>query len=698
MSHFGSQQRVLTPNGTHLVEHKPTSSAAQHRSPVKPTARSTSSSATSSPRLKENSHRHSIAAPTKLNISTTMMNTVTHNIATANVIVQPQIYRHPNSPTPSYISSQLSVSTSPTKGLEAKSSHSSASSSSGGALSPLPSPGLYTRSPVLGSTPGFENPNRYHRPAGAGHSTEPTMTQLLHEQPTGMAHYPSRAYDRDSTMSSATGVVSWRKGQGFKEWEKARLQSTEVKRKADVAQLFFYDHYFDLLTYLHARKQRLAAFRDSVAQRQLSPAQEQAEWTSYSGRERVLLRKRRTKLKLDQFHIVTQVGQGGYGEVYLARHKETNQVVALKKMRKKTLLKMDEIRHVLTERDILASTNSPWLVRLLYAFQDPTFVYLAMDFIAGGDFRTLLNNSGVLKEEHARFYIAEMFCAVDQLHRLGYIHRDLKPENFLIDPSGHIKLTDFGLAAGALNPGKIENMKHKLDEVKDTELIYRTTFEMKSIYKSIRMAEPRYADSVVGSPDYMAIETLRGHSYSFSVDYWSLGCILFEFLAGFPPFSGATAEETWANLKNWSRCLRRPHYDRPEDRIFNLSDVGWSAITALIAHKDRRLSTLDEVQRHPFFHGLEWVRLRDKKAPFVPALDSEVDAGYFDDFSNEADMAKYADVREKQRNVDRMREKEEKFGRGVFVGFTFKAKRDEVVDLVTHAHIDDDDETLQTLF
>jgi cell cycle protein kinase DBF2 len=90
----------------------------------------------------------------------------------------------------------------------------------------------------------------------------------------------------------------------------------------------------------------------------------------------------------------------------------------------------------------------------------------------------------VLKEEHARFYISEMFCAVSELHKLGYIHRDLKPEvcfpkptarpiapvthknflhqNFLIDPTGHIKLTDFGLAAGALNPGKIENMKNKV--------------------------------------------------------------------------------------------------------------------------------------------------------------------------------------------------------------------------------------------
>lgn len=76
---------------------------------------------------------------------------------------------------------------------------------------------------------------------------------------------------------------------------------------------------------------------------------------------------------------------------------------------------------------------------------------------------------------------------------------------------------------------------------------------------------------------------LRGKPYTYSVDYWSLGCILFEFLAGFPPFSGSTPEETWTNLKNWTKVLRRPEYDKPEDLIFNLTDVAWDAITRYIS-------------------------------------------------------------------------------------------------------------------
>lgn len=192
----------------------------------------------------------------------------------------------------------------------------------------------------------------------------------------------------------------------------------------------FFDYYFSALSYLASRKERRAKFDADTSSRS-PPLTEEAyakELKSYLGRERVLLRKRRTKTKVHQFHIIAQIGQGGYGEVFLARKRDSGEVCALKKMRKGTLIKMDEARHVLIERDILTATKSPWLVGLLYAFQDPEFVYLAMEYVPGGDFRTLLYNSGVLQEVHARFYIAEMFAAVNELHRLGYIHRDLKPE------------------------------------------------------------------------------------------------------------------------------------------------------------------------------------------------------------------------------------------------------------------------------
>ena len=98
----------------------------------------------------------------------------------------------------------------------------------------------------------------------------------------------------------------------------------------------------------------------------------------------------------------------------------------------------------------------------------------------GGDFRTLLNNTGVLHNRHARFYIAEMVQCVDALHQLGYIHRDLKPENFLVDSSGHVKLTDFGLAAGMISPGKLESMRVKLEQVSDTAVPFGRPIEQRN--------------------------------------------------------------------------------------------------------------------------------------------------------------------------------------------------------------------------
>ncbi|PWY98195.1 hypothetical protein BCV70DRAFT_218664 [Testicularia cyperi] len=475
---------------------------------------------------------------------------------------------------------------------------------------------------------------------------------------------------------------SWRRGDGLQPWENDLVRSTEVQRKANVAQLYFLNYYFDSLRYLADRKARLNRFEESTRSRGLLPERDDEdqepsaaylkERTSYLGRERVLLRKRRTKLRVDQFHIITQVGQGGYGEVFLARKRDTGEICALKRLKKRILVKMDEVRHVLTERDILTATKTPWLVRLLYAFQDPDHVFLAMEYVPGGDFRTLLCNNGALKEEYARFYMAEMLVSVNELHRLGYIHRDLKPENFLVDSTGHVKLTDFGLASGALNPGKIESMKAKLDAVKDTDFVYRTPAERGSLYRKMIQHNQHRANSIVGSPDYIAPEMLRGRQYSFGVDYWSLGCILYEFLCGFPPFSGSNPDETFANLKNWQKVLQRPVYDTPENLQFNLSDTAWDAIVKLVDTAEKRYSSLDVVQAHPFFKSLDLSRLRELKAPFIPELESEEDTGYFDNFDDPADMARYKDVHEKQKNVEAYRESGAGAGgRGLWAGFTF---------------------------
>jgi cell cycle protein kinase DBF2 len=264
-----------------------------------------------------------------------------------------------------------------------------------------------------------------------------------------------------------------------------------------------------------------------------------------------------------------------------------------------------------------------------------------------------------------------MFSCVDSLHQLGYIHRDLKPENFLIDSTGHVKLTDFGLAAGMLAPIKIESMRIKLQSVSDVVSPFgrpveeRSAAQRRDNYRSLRERDVNYAKSIVGSPDYMAPEVLKGEEYDFTVDYWSLGCMLFEALAGYPPFAGATVDETWQNLKQWKKVLRKPVY---EDPSYFLSKRTWDLIIRLVASKSTRFRGISEIHAHQYFAEVDWTALREQKAPFVPELDSDTDAGYFDDFGNESDMAKYKEVHDKQAALEAMAERDEKMNKGLFVG------------------------------
>ncbi|KAG8671508.1 serine/threonine-protein kinase dbf2 [Fusarium poae] len=512
-------------------------------------------------------------------------------------------------------------------------------------------------------------------------NTPPTSRLAAIESPHQHSHAAvtrQQLYEqRDRPTTPATKRFNTHRGLTVEERE--ILQKPNVKRLVNVTQLYFLDYYFDLLTYVGARQNRLQAFKNEYPPPPETDEQTHNQmWTKYAGRERANLRKRRVRLRHGDFQILTQVGQGGYGQVFLAQKKDTREVCALKVMSKKLLFKLDEVRHVLTERDILTTAQSEWLVRLLYSFQDEKSIYLAMEYVPGGDFRTLLNNTGVLSNRHARFYIAEMFCSVDALHQLGYIHRDLKPENFLVDSTGHIKLTDFGLAAGVLAPSKIESMRVKLEKASESSVPFgkpmdqRTVAERRESYRTMRENDVNYAKSIVGSPDYMAPEVLRGEEYDFTVDYWSLGCMLFEALTGFPPFAGATPDETWRNLKHWKEVLKRPVWEDPN---YFLSNRTWNFICTCINSRSRRFSNITDIFAHQYFAEVEWDVLRQTRAPFVPELDSETDAGYFDDFTNEADMAKYKEVHDKQQALETMAEREDQMSKSLFVGFTFRHRK-----------------------
>ncbi|GFG30077.1 hypothetical protein Cfor_06141, partial [Coptotermes formosanus] len=167
-----------------------------------------------------------------------------------------------------------------------------------------------------------------------------------------------------------------------------------------------------------------------------------------SQKESNYIRLKRAKMDKSMFTKIKPIGVGAFGEVALVRKIDTNHLYAMKTLRKVDVLKRNQVAHVKAERDILAEADNEWVVKLYYSFQDKDNLYFVMDYIPGGDLMSLLIKLGVFEEPLARFYIAELTCAVESVHKMGFIHRDIKPDNILIDRDGHIKLTDFGLCTG----------------------------------------------------------------------------------------------------------------------------------------------------------------------------------------------------------------------------------------------------------
>ncbi|KAF5841276.1 kinase-like domain-containing protein, partial [Dunaliella salina] len=151
-------------------------------------------------------------------------------------------------------------------------------------------------------------------------------------------------------------------------------------------------------------------------------------------------------MSIEEFDILKLISRGAFGRVYLARKHSTGDLFAIKVMKKRDLIRKNMVESVTNERNILAMANNPFVVRFYYSFTSKENLYIVMEYLNGGDCYSLLRNLGALDEEVSRLYIAETVLALEYCHAQGIIHRDMKPDNMLINNSGHIKLTDFGLS------------------------------------------------------------------------------------------------------------------------------------------------------------------------------------------------------------------------------------------------------------
>ncbi|KAI9280118.1 kinase-like domain-containing protein [Sporodiniella umbellata] len=305
----------------------------------------------------------------------------------------------------------------------------------------------------------------------------------------------------------------------------------------------------------------------------------------YSPRPKTM---QRPKLKLDDFHLARTLGTGSFGRVHLIQSKVNTRFYAMKVLRKTEVIRLKQVEHTNNEKHILEAASHPFLVNLWGTFQDCNYLYMIMDYVPGGELFSVLRRSQRFPDHVAKFYAAEVILAIEYLHAKDTIYRDLKPENLLLDAQGHIKITDFGFAKYV----------------------------------------PDITWTLCGTPDYLAPEIIQSKGYSKAVDWWSLGVLVYEMLAGYPPFYDDD------HLKLYEKILaskvKWPHYFDA-----NAKDLLKRLLTPDLTKRFGNLKAgSDDIKRHPWFTGVDFNRIlaRQIRAPYIPQIKGEGDASHFDKY------------------------------------------------------------------
>lgn len=292
------------------------------------------------------------------------------------------------------------------------------------------------------------------------------------------------------------------------------------------------------------------------------------------------------------FSFGNTLGEGSYSTVVFATDRQTLKEYAIKILDKRHIIKEKKVKYVNIEKDTLNRlTDHPGIVRLYYTFQDERSLYFVLDLCKGGELLGVLKRMSTFDEECTRFYGAQILDTIDYMHKRGVIHRDLKPENVLLDHQMYVKITDFGTA-------KILQNSRRPDESTNSIPIDSTD-----------LPEEERASSFVGTAEYVSPELLTDKNACKASDLWAFGCIIYQLLAGRPPFKAGNEYQTFQKIVALD-------YEFP----IGFPAVARDLVERLLVLDPARRLQIEHIKNHEFFDGITWgAELWKQKAPRLKA-------------------------------------------------------------------------------
>lgn len=291
------------------------------------------------------------------------------------------------------------------------------------------------------------------------------------------------------------------------------------------------------------------------------------------------------KRSVQDYQFGTKIGEGSYSQVFSAVDLHSRKTFAVKVLSKRHIVKEDKIKYVNIEKTTLhrLGQQHPGIVQLYYTFQDEQSLFFVLDFAEYGELLSIIRKFGSLSEQLSKFYMLQLIDSVKFIHSKGVIHRDLKPENILVGHDFNLKITDFGAAKSI---GDDDQQLQIVDNIN---------------YDNIDKSENQIGESssrkgsFVGTAEYVSPELLKHNTCGFETDVWAIGCILYQFFNGIPPFKASTEYLIFEKIINVD-------YNYP---IPIPQDISQIIDNILIAEPKRRL-TIPQIMKSNWFKDIDW--------------------------------------------------------------------------------------------